>query len=123
LRCIIATTQLADGVALPSVARLQKAGFTRGQVAVWPGLSPILWLTHPSAQNMSPYARTETLFHTRMLDARAALRNAVQDVLGWKLPKTRPYPPQTGIYALPEWRELVGPHHQKLDDLWREKGV
>lgn len=124
LRCTIASTQLDDGGALlPSLAKLQKAGFARGQVGSWPGLPPILWLTHPSAQNMSPYARKETLFHTRMLDARAALQRAVRAVLGWEPPRTRAPHPDAGIYALPEWQELVEPRHAALDELWREKGV
>jgi uracil-DNA glycosylase family 4 len=124
LRATIATTQLdQDALKLPSLAKLEKAGFARGQVAHWPGLPPILWLTHPSAQNMSPYARKETLFHTRMVAARSALQTAVRDVLGWKPPKQRAAYPTDGIYALKEWRELVGPRHEQLDALWRQKGV
>lgn len=126
LRCLIATSGTLDDSKtsrLPSLGKLQKAGFTRGKVAEWPGLAPILWLTHPSAQNMSPYAGTHTVFHTRMLDAKAALQNAVRETLGWKLPKQRARYPKDGIYALPEWRELVGPRHAQLDKLWREKGV
>ncbi|HEX6558815.1 MAG TPA: uracil-DNA glycosylase family protein [Longimicrobiales bacterium] len=124
LRCTVATTQLDAGMAaLPSLAKLQKAGFARGHVASWRGLPPILWLTHPSAQNMSPYARKETLFHARMLEARSALRSAVRDVLGRELPNARPPHPHDGIYALPEWQQLVEPRHAMLDELWREKGV
>lgn len=124
LRCLIATTTL-DSLAmkLPSIGKLEKAGFARGSVGEWPGLPPIIWLTHPSAQNMSPYAGTHTLFHTRMLEARDALRRAVKKHLGWKLPKQRPQPPTTGIYALREWQQLVGPRHEMLDELWRAKGV
>lgn len=124
LRATVATTLLEkEAAGLPSLARLAKAGFERGRVGHWPGLPPILWLTHPSAQNMSPHARKETLFHTRMLDARDALRSAVREVLGWTPPETRAPYPGDGIYDLKEWRELVGPRHQQLDALWREKGV
>ncbi|MGQ0562010.1 MAG: uracil-DNA glycosylase family protein [Gemmatimonadota bacterium] len=124
LRSVIATTQLdAEALALAALGRIQNAGFSRGEAGEWPGLPPILWLTHPSAQNMSPYARKETVFHTRMLEARDALRKAVKDRLGWKLPRKRPEYPEHGIYALKEWRELVGPRHELLDRLWREKGV
>ncbi|MGQ0815412.1 MAG: uracil-DNA glycosylase family protein [Gemmatimonadota bacterium] len=124
LRALIATTLLdTDSVKLPSLSKLEKAGFRRGETAEWPELPPILWLTHPSAQNMSPYARKDTLFHTRMLEARAALRKAVKKQLGWQPPEVRPPYPSDGIYALKEWRELIGPRHEMLDRLWREKGV
>jgi uracil-DNA glycosylase len=124
LRALVASSQLdTEGIKLPTLGKLQKAGFNRGDVGHWPGLPPILWLTHPSAQNMSPFARTDTLFHTRMLDARDALQRAVKTQLGWKPPRVRPPYPDDGIYALNEWRELVGPRHKKLDALWREKGV
>src|SRR5688572_21936513 len=124
LRATAATTQLdAEGIRLPSLGKLEKAGFARGLVSDWPGLPPILWLTHPSAQNMSPYARTETLFHTRMLDARDALRKAVEQQLGWKPPTARAPYPNDGIYALKEWKELVGPRHEQLDALWRAHGI
>lgn len=128
---------------LPGLTRLGRAGLERGEAAPWPGsespssdvreawqdawgetpLPRILWLTHPSAQNMSPYAGVETAFHERMLDAREALRGAVREVLGWEPPGRRPDMPEAGIYALPEWREKVGPRHRRLDVLWREKGV
>jgi uracil-DNA glycosylase family 4 len=124
LRALIATTHLETiGLKLPTIGRLEKAGFRRGEVAEWPGLPSILWLTHPSAQNMSPYARADTLFHTRMLDARAALRQAVSKQLGWKPPAVRAPYPNDGIYALKEWRELVGPRHEQLDALWRAHGI
>jgi len=86
-------------------------------------LPNVLWLTHPSAQNMSPFARTDTLFHTRMTDARAALQTAAREALGWSMPKERAMPPDTGIYDLPEWRKLIGPRHAELARLWAEKGV
>lgn len=140
LRALIAAARLhEEGVKLPSQAKLQKAGLARGRASAWPhtlrpdaaflqeyemsALPVLLWLTHPSAQNMSPYARTETLFHSRMLDARAALRNAVHEQLGWPLPAQRPRTPSDGIYAIKEWRELIGPRHEALDELWRQKGV
>ena len=143
LRSIHAATRLdADGTRLPSLQRLSKAGAQRNAVhafsimevddsfrAAWDDahigrtLPSILWLTHPSAQNMSPFARTDTLFHTRMLDARSALRAAVARELGWTLPAVRADPPSSGIYDLPEWRNLIAPHHARLDALWREKGV
>lgn len=145
LRTTTAALQLAEPQhRLPTVDRLRAAGFERGKARGWPAdalppapdfleawraawgpasLPAVLWLTHPSAQNMSPYARVETAFHTRMLDARAALRRAVRDVLGRTPPDERPELPIDGIYALPEWREKIGPRHEELDRLWREKGV
>lgn len=143
LRSLIASARLEEaGIALPTQRRLEKAGFARLHTIDWPaGIAPddpfltewrtrwsrelpcILWLTHPSAQNMSPYAGVHTVFHTRMLAARDALRTAVRQQLGWQLPSQRAAYPTTGIYALKEWVELVGPRHEKLDGLWREKGV
>jgi uracil-DNA glycosylase len=143
LRSTIAASQLVEnGIALPTQRKLEKAGLARYRAADWPEtLSPdpdfiaewqsnwsrslpvILWLTHPSAQNMSPYAGKETVFHARMIETRDALRDAVRTKLGWKLPRRRSHYPADGIYALVEWRELVGPRHEKLDALWREKGV
>jgi uracil-DNA glycosylase len=143
LRSTIAAAQLASGVmALPTQRKLEKAGLARYESVAWPealqpdpefmamweqrwsrGLPWLLWLTHPSAQNMSPYAGKQTAFHTRMLETRDALRAAVQTRLGWKLPRKRAEYPRNGIYDLKEWRELVGPRHEQLDALWREKGV
>ena len=132
---------------MPTLDRLKKAGLERGATAVWPEaqapdaaflqawgdrpLPRILWLTHPSAQNMSPYARVETAFHTRMLDARDALRHAVADVLGREVPPeradipagARDDAPDGSIYELQEWGDAVGPRHAMLDRLWRSKGV
>ncbi|MGH7482402.1 MAG: uracil-DNA glycosylase family protein [Longimicrobiales bacterium] len=145
LRASVAALRLDDEPPrLPTLARLRRAGFERNH-AVAPadtGFEPgpgfrrawrdawstapsphVLWLTHPSAQNMSPHARVETRFHGRMLEARDALRVAVRDVLGRQVPDERPEVPRTGIYALPEWRERVGPRHAELDRLWRKKGV
>lgn len=138
-----ARTRPGATVRLPGPARLERAGLGRGVAVAWPeaeapdeafsrawreawGDSPLphlLWLTHPSAQNMSPFARVGTSFHARMIETRDALRRAVQDVLGWEVPKERAAPPETGIYALPEWRERIGPRHARLDELWRAKGV
>ena len=145
LRATFAAAALDGGgpIRLPSLSGLQRAGLQRGALAEWPTdlhvaphtqeewdcawpdapLPAILWLTHPSAQNMSPYARVETVFHTRMLDARAQLRAAVLQLFERPLPEVRPEPPADGIYALPEWRQLVGPRHAALDRLWRAKGI
>ncbi|HUH11917.1 MAG TPA: uracil-DNA glycosylase family protein [Longimicrobiales bacterium] len=128
---------------LPSLERLRRAGFARGEAVPWPGrelpsddvralwraawgdasLPRVLWLTHPSAQNMSPFAGTETAFHTRMVEARDALARAVRATLARELPRERPHWPEEGIYALADWRQRVGPRHRRLDRLWREKGV
>jgi uracil-DNA glycosylase len=145
LRSVIAATRLETKkrLTLPGLARLEAAGLVRGEARPWPasfgpdpafrrewgevrpdeGLPHVLWLLHPSAQNMSPHAGVDTAFHTRMLETRAALRDAVAGVLGWSLPAERPDPPGTGVYALPEWRDAVGPRHAELDRLWRDKGV
>lgn len=145
LRTTIAATrlELKSRLTLTGLARLEAAGVERGRAVAWPeafapdaafmagwrrvrpGAPPphILWLLHPSAQNMSPHAGAETVFHTRMVDTQRALQQAVRDVLGWEVPEQRPPPPTTGIYALPEWRDAVGPRHAELDRLWRAKGV
>jgi hypothetical protein len=86
-------------------------------------LPDVLWLTHPSAQNMSPFARTDTLFHARMVEARNALQDAARGALGWTVPEQRAAPPDKGVYDLPEWRKLIGPRHAELARLWAEKGV
>ncbi len=142
LRVSLGAAQLERSPRMPSLAQLSKLGLQRNQWTPWPDalqpddsflalwqqawhepLPSILWLTHPSAQNMSPFARKETLFHTRMLEARTALREAARTVLGWTPPEQRAAPPDTGIYALPEWRNLIGPRHAELARLWGEKGV
>lgn len=100
------------------------AAFRRAWTRAWHRPLPrILWTTHPSAQNMSPFARRETLFHTRMLDTRAALQHAAREVLGTDPPVERCEAPVDGVYALPEWRERVAPMHDRLDRLWRASGV
>jgi uracil-DNA glycosylase len=147
LRSTVAATRLEakNRLTLPGLARLREAGLERGAARPWPaGFPPdpafadawtaarpgatlphLLWLLHPSAQNMSPYAGRDTVFHSRMTETVAALRSAVRDVLGATLPPAdhRPEPPTDGIYALPEWTDAVGPRHAELDRLWRERGV
>jgi uracil-DNA glycosylase family 4 len=145
LRSAVAAGRLAGEtrLALPGLPRLRVAGLVRGIVRPWPAdvgvdaafrsrwsdatgarpLPALLWLLHPSAQNMSPYAGTGTVFHTRMLETTKALREAVTSVLGHRPPAERPAPPAVGIYALPEWRDAVGPRHAELDRLWRTRGV
>jgi uracil-DNA glycosylase len=129
---------------LPGLARLAAAGLQRGRAVTWPdaalpraagfdaawlaswGAEPafsVLPLLHPSAQNMSPFAGTHTVFHQRMLETRTALHSAVEAVLGWSPPQPRPAPPRRGIYALPEWQERVAPALDRYDRLWRERGV
>lgn len=145
VRSVIAAARLdAHGrVALPGLSRLAGADVERGRAATWPAsFSPdaafeadwtttwpaapfpnLLWMLHPSAQNMSPYAGEHTVFHGRMVTAIDGLRTAVEQVLGRTPPRRRPPPPDGGIYALPEWRDAVGPRHAELDRLWRSKGV
>ena len=60
--------------------------------------------------------------HPHLLSG-AALRAAVRAVLGWNPPRRRAEPPTTGIYALPEWRNLIGPRHFELDRIWLSKNV
>ncbi|MGH7470509.1 MAG: uracil-DNA glycosylase family protein [Longimicrobiales bacterium] len=144
LRVIFAAVRLEkEARRLPSLRQLQAAGLSRNVAGswlhepapdpgflaawqnAWPGaeLPHLLWINHPSAQNMSPFAGTETLFHTRMREARDALRRAARDVLHYYVPDHRSDPPDTGIYALPEWRELVAPRQHELDRLWRSRGL
>jgi uracil-DNA glycosylase len=145
LRTTVAAARLADAprLSLPGLPLLAEAGLARGRVAPWPvGLPPdagfvarwdersearplpaLLWLLHPSAQNMSPYAGTGTVFHARMVETMTALRAAVGQVAGREPPAFRVGPPDHGIYALPEWRAAVGPRHAELDRLWHERGV
>lgn len=147
LRTTAASITLNDeaesALRLPTLNRLRALGFERGRAIAWPEplepgaafleawrdawddapLPHLLWLSHPSAQNMSPYAGIETGFHQRMLETRAALRHAAADLLGREAPAVRPPNPDDGIYALPEWRDRIGPRHAELDRIWREKGV
>lgn len=145
LRSLIAAARVhgAARLVLPGLARLEEAGLARGRAVAWPepfqpdsvlrerwseywGAAPlpdVLWLLHPSAQNMSPYAGEDTVFHGRMVETVSALRQAVARVLDRPPPRLRPGWPDSGIYALPEWVEAVGPRHEALDRLWRERGV
>lgn len=133
----------ATPLRLPGTARLSQAGLVRGRVSPWPDAFPldtgfraawadawgeapcfrVLPVLHPSAQNMSPFARTTTVFHERMVVTRDALVAATREVLEREPPAPRPAPPDAGIYALPEWRERVAERHARYDTLWREKGV
>lgn len=133
----------APPLRLPTTARLAAHGFERGSLSRWPDSAPMAdgfvrewrdaWeetpdpfvvpILHPSAQNMSPFARPETAFHTRMLETRAALERAAVDALGIELPRRRPTTPDSGIYALPEYRDRVAERHERYDELWRKKGV
>lgn len=146
LRSAVASARLDAGgrVALPGLGRLHDAGVERGVATGWPAelvpddpfalswaerwrgapLPDLLWLLHPSAQNMSPYAAVGTVFHDRMVATVASLRRAVTSVLDKAVPAARPSIPSVGgVYALPEWRDAVGPRHAELDRLWRERGV
>jgi uracil-DNA glycosylase len=144
LRTTIAAARLdhAGRITLPGLKRLEAAGLERGVAAEWPeefgpdapflqawrsaGRSEpprVLWLLHPSAQNMSPYAGTGTAFHDRMVRTRDALRAAVTGLTGTAPPGSGDEAPTDGVYALPEWRESIGPRHAELAALWREKGV
>jgi len=147
LRVTAAAITRSDDAAplrLPGLRTLEAAGFRRGSAIPWPaatlppaatllsrwraawghGRMPhVVQLLHPSAQNMSPFAGESTVFHRRMLETRDALRSAVAGVLQRSPPATRGSPPDDGIYALPEWRELVGPAHHRFDELWRSRGV
>jgi uracil-DNA glycosylase len=146
LRALAAAVTAPDIAApvLPTAARLEKYGLRRGALADWPAdslpLSPaftdawrsawhetpqlsVLPLMHPSGQNMSPYARIETAFYTRMVDARDALQSAVAARFGREIPTIRPPLPTDGIYALPEWTDRIGPRHADLDERWRAKGI
>jgi uracil-DNA glycosylase len=142
-----AMTRADDGSAtprLPGLAKLAAAGFVRGTAISWPDaalpaapalrvawrhawprtpLPHVLPVLHPSAQNMSPFAGTTTQFHQRMIATRDAVRRAVHEVLLREPPDVRPAPPDDGIHALPEWRELIAPAHRRYDELWRAHGV
>lgn len=146
LRSTVAAARLEEKsrLTLPGLKRLEAAGLTRGEVVAWPeGFEPdaafralwarvrsdalpprILWLLHPSAQNMSPHAGVDTVFHTRMRDTLVAVREAGTALFGSVPPAgERPTPPGDGVYALPEWRNAIGSRHGELDALWREKRI
>lgn len=149
LRTTVAAARVdgRDRLDLPGLRRLRAAGLERGRLAPWPGgatapgaafrseweertgggpLPHLLWLLHPSAQNMSPFAGVDTAFHARMVETRAALRRAVAELLG-PVPQEMGEVPwamgREGIYGLPEWRGAIGPRHRELIRLWREKGL
>ena len=152
LRITVAAAMLEgrDRLTLPGLPRLEAAGLQRGTASPWPGgeLAPdaafleawshatpeaplprLLWLLHPSAQNMSPYAGPDTAFHARMVETRSALRSAVTELFGEPRAARAgavggaPTDGATGVYALPEWRRSVGPRHRELVALWRKKGL
>lgn len=146
LRTAVAAARVEEKarLTLTGLKRLEAAGLVRGRTVPWPEAFPpdaafrkawrrvrgraapprFLWLLHPSAQNMSPYAGEDTVFHTRMLETVKAVREAAADLPGHVPdPGNRPSPPGDGVYALPEWREAIGPRHRELDALWREKGI
>lgn len=148
LRTTVAAARLREKkrLTLPGLKRLEAAGLERGRVVAWPGaFEPdpefraawaearpdglrhpprLLWLLHPSAQNMSPHAGVDTVFHTRMLETLDAVRAAGVELFGSVPdPDARPHPPSDGVYGLPEWQDAIGPRHRELDELWRGKGV
>jgi uracil-DNA glycosylase len=129
---------------LPGTGRLTAGGWVRGQARPWPDaafpLAPdfvrdwrnawhgapgfqVVQLLHPSAQNMSPFAGTGTVFHRRMVETLDALRGVVRQVLQRDVPAERPVTPADGIYALPEWHEKIAELQQRHDRLWRDRGV
>lgn len=139
-------------VRLPGMARLEAAGFRRGAPRPWPDgddgrvppvsrgfrdawerawdadLPGLLWLMHPSAQNMSPHAGPETAFHRRMVATRAALIDAARALgLGGAPRRGARAGTRAGagrsVYDTVEWTERVGPRHEPLVELWRRKGV
>jgi uracil-DNA glycosylase len=143
LRTMVAAARVDEMArwTLPGLPALERAGAARGQAFPWPAdLAPdarfralwgthwarplprILWILHPSAQNMSPFAGVETVFYQRMADTVAAVRRATAEVLGAEAIASSP-PPSEGIYALPEWVDAVGPRHAELVRLWRERGL
>jgi uracil-DNA glycosylase len=144
LRTTVAAGRLEDmaRLTLPGLPALVRAGAARRDAFTWPADFPpdagflaawerhwqrpvprILWTLHPSAQNMSPFAGMETVFHVRMVETVAAVRRAAAEVLGVEAPGLGSRPPAGGIYSLPEWVEAVGPRHQELIRLWRERGL
>ncbi len=137
---------------LPGLARFGAAGFRRGALRAWPdggrsglpaasrefrdewgrtwdaALPRLLWLLHPSAQNMSPHAGRDTAFHRRMVATREALVQAARELgLLGAAPRdarhgSRPAAVRS-VYGTAEWIERVGPRHEPLVALWRSKGV
>jgi uracil-DNA glycosylase len=144
VRATVAALCDPDRQRLPGPARLARHGLERNRLRTLDGdlapnpsfqkewhrrwksddLPKLLWTTHPSAQNMSPWAGLETGFHKRMVETRDAVRAAASEVFGRaSIPEERPEIPETGIYALPEWTERIAPRLAVMDSTWREKGV
>lgn len=139
----VAAAVSSDASRIPGLDRLRRSGIERGSaididrvappsdtfLTAWRAangtreLPALLWLTHPSAQNMSPFAGVDTVFHIRMREAREGLRRAVRERLHLSLPDRRPPLPADGIYALPEWRDPIAPVLERYDSLWREHGI
>ena len=130
---------------LPGLGRIEAHGLRRGVARRWPegGVAPaaseefraawghawgprplphLLWLLHPSAQNMNPHAGAGTSFHRRMVDTRAALVRVASDlgIGGGGRPGTGR---ARSVYETAEWRGRVGPRHAPLVALWRRKGL
>jgi uracil-DNA glycosylase len=141
---VVASAWLEHGPGwLAGPAGLGRAGWSRGVAIPLTALGPpaarlasewrdawrldpeptALWLTHPSAQNMSPHAGVDTLFHARMAEALGTLRETVRERFGRELPRERPELPRTGVYALPEWTNRIASRTDALDRLWRERGL
>jgi uracil-DNA glycosylase len=134
---------------LPGAARLAATGLVRGTLSEWPAAEPVdpafhaawrdawddaplpalLLCFHPSAQNMSPFAAADTLFHQRMVATRAALRAAADQLFSGPADVAATRVPGHGdggagsVYSLPEWTGSIAPYHGRLVDLWRERGV
>lgn len=143
LRALMAAWSRPPGSGLPGLESIRAAGIERNQSillqslaaaeplverawrAAWNGPPgpAVVWISHPSAQNMSPWAGTSTGFYRRMIEARDALQRSTDRWLGWSAPEQRPLPPRVGIYALPEWQRRIQGRHAELDRLWRTKGV
>lgn len=142
VRATVAAVRGSAEARLPSLGALARDGLQRNVLAAlvdlvqgpfaiqwteaWPAseLPRLLWTTHPSAQNMSPFAGVETGFHSRMIETRDAIMAAAATVFGKRvLRPERPPLPADGIYALPEWRDRISPRLEEMDRRWRAKGV
>jgi hypothetical protein len=59
-----------------------------------------------------------------MIETRDAVRAAAAKVFGQRsIPRRRAELPESGIYALPEWKARIAPRLSDMDRRWREKGV
>ena len=144
VRATLAATHVSERPRLPGPGSLSRVGLERNRLRKLDGdlepdatfrtewarlwdespLPHLLWTTHPSAQNMSPYAGEETRFHARMIETRDAVRAAAARIFGQRsIPRRRADLPENGIYALPEWRDRIAPRLSNMDRRWREKGV